>query len=46
MAPGVFALSWIADHRDPRTAMAISAFAYLFFALFVWVTPAIRDEKR
>ena len=46
MAPGVLALGWVADHRDPRTAMAIAAFAYMFFALFVWITPALRDETR
>lgn len=46
MAPGVIALGWVADHRDPRAAMAIAAFAYLFFALAVWVIPAIRDETR
>ncbi|HET9030679.1 MAG TPA: MFS transporter [Candidatus Aquilonibacter sp.] len=46
MAPGVLVLSWIADHRDPRIAMGVCAFAYLFFALLVWVTPAIRDERR
>ena len=46
MAPGVVALGWIADHRDPRAAMMVSAFAYLAFALFVWAVPAIRDETR
>ncbi len=46
MAPGVLALGWIADHRDPRWAMAVSAFAYLAFALTVWLIPAIRNETR
>jgi len=46
MAPGVIALGWIADHREPRLSMAVAGFAYLFFALLVWFTPAIRNETR
>lgn len=46
MAPGVIALGWVADHGDPRTAMAISGCSYAVCALAVWLTPAVRDEVR
>lgn len=46
MAPGVLLFGWVADHRSPHAAMAISAAGYVVIALVALFTPAIRNEAR
>jgi MFS family permease len=46
MAPAVLLFGWVADHRSPHAAMAISAAGYIVIALVALFTPAIRNETR
>jgi predicted MFS family arabinose efflux permease len=46
MAPAVLLFGWVADHRSPHAAMAISAAGYIVIALVALSTPAIRNETR
>jgi hypothetical protein len=46
IAPTVILFGWVADHRSPHAAMAISAAGYIVIALVALFTPAIRNETR
>ncbi len=46
IAPAVLLFGWVADHRSPHAAMAISAAGYIVIALVALFTPAIRNERR
>ncbi|HTA53875.1 MAG TPA: MFS transporter [Candidatus Acidoferrales bacterium] len=46
IAPAVILFGWVADHRSPHAAMAISAAGYIVIALVAIFTPAIRNETR
>jgi MFS family permease len=46
IAPGILIISWLADHRSPHFAMAISAAGFIVLALVALCTPAIRNESR
>jgi MFS family permease len=46
MAPGILVFGWIADHRNPLSAMWVACIGYVVIALAALATPAIRNERR